>query len=255
MSPTRPIQAIVDDALGLHAAWKAGRLGGAVMPEDAHPTPAEPGELAAYFTLGMCLNYQRDSYALWRACTRTFGDPERRWVFDMHAVAVANPEDLSEALARHRIALQPNRQPQIWRRVAQGFVRHAGGSVQTAFEANGFDLAAVRDFITERRAEFPYLCGPKIVNYWLYVMSSYLRWPFVNRAALSVAPDRHVISASIRLGLIEASEGGGAAVPHLIAERWANVLVHTQLTPIDMHTPLWLWGRAGFPEVAARPPP
>ncbi len=53
----------------------------------------------------------------------------------------------------------------------------------------------------ERRASFPYLCGPKIANYWLYVMSRYMDWPTSGRERLSVAPDRHVIAASERLGL------------------------------------------------------
>jgi hypothetical protein len=70
---------IAVDALNLHAAWKAGLLGGETMPEDVHPRTAEStDELASYFTLGMCLNYQRDSYALWRACTRAFNDPQAR---------------------------------------------------------------------------------------------------------------------------------------------------------------------------------
>lgn len=245
----RPTAAIVDEALGLHKAWRDGRLGGAFMPEDVYPRTAESDLLGGYFTLGMCLNYQRDSYALWRACTRTFDDPERRWVFDIHTAAGADQDELSKALGRHRIALQPNRHPQIWQRVAQGFVRHSGGSVRSGFEANAFDLARVREFITARRADFPYLCGPKIVNYWLYVMSSYLDWPFANRSALSVAPDRHVIAGSVRLGLIDASEARGAGAPQLVAARWSEVLAHTSLAPIEMHTPLWLWGRAGFPDL------
>ena len=75
------------------------------------------------------------------------------------------------------------------------------------FEAQAYDLGAVRTFIGVRKADFPYLCGPKIVNYWLYVLSSYLDWPFTHRNALSVAPDRHVVAGSVRLGLIGPDEG------------------------------------------------
>jgi hypothetical protein len=239
---------IAANAVLLHAMWKAGRLGGEVMPEDAHPRlPADSDQLAAYFTLGMALNYQRNSYALWRACTAMFEDPGAAWAFDPAAVAAAEPEALAEVLLRHRVALQPNRHPQIWRRNAEGLVAHAGGSVRALFERCDFDLGRIRQFIADYKTEFPYLCGPKIANYWLYVMSSYLDWPTTNRAALSVAPDRHVVAGSIRLGLVR--DGEHPDMPRQVAARWGEVLANAALLPIDLHTPLWLWSRAGFPPI------
>jgi hypothetical protein len=93
--------AILADALGLHAMWTAGVLGGEVMPEDAHPPLERTSEsLARYFTLGMALNYQRSSYALWRACTAAFEDPQTAWVFDPASAAAAEPGLLREALLK-----------------------------------------------------------------------------------------------------------------------------------------------------------
>ena len=121
-------------------------------------------------------------------------------------------------------------------------MKHAGGGVRRLFDEAGWDLGAVRDVIQIRRTDFPYLSGPKIVNYWLFVMSSYMAWPTQNLAALTVAPDRHVIAGSIQLGLVEA----GASV-EVVARRWADVLTGSPLLPVDLHTPLWLWSRLGFP--------
>jgi hypothetical protein len=251
MSPTRPLAAIAADARSLHAMWKAGTLGGEIMPEDVHPKLDRSSDrLAAYFTLGMALNYQRDSYALWRACTAMFDDPATVWTFDPLAVCATSVEALAVALRRHKVALQPNRHPDIWRRNAAGLARHAEGSVQRLFEAQAYDLGAVRGYICARKSDFPYLCGPKIVNYWLYVLSSYLDWPFTNRSALSVAPDRHVVAGSLRLGLVGADDGPAGTLASRIAERWRDVLAGTELLPIDLHTPLWLWGRAGFPALS-----
>lgn len=236
-------------ALKLHEMWKSGRLGGELMPEDVHPDlPLESDELAAYFTLGMTLNYQRNSYALWRSCTAAFHDAETRWVFDPVAVAASDTERLSEALTRHRVALQPNRHPQIWHRNACGLVDLASGSVRNVFESVDYDLGAVKSFLAEHRASFPYLCGPKISNYWLYVISTYMNWPTTNRESLSVAPDTHVIAASIRLGVM-AHDENHAAQAGTAASRWATILEPTNLVPIDIHTPLWLWSRNGFPDV------
>ena len=60
MSPilAAPVPRIADDAIRLHAMWKSGRLGGETMPEDVHPRlDRSSHQLAAYFTLGMALNY------------------------------------------------------------------------------------------------------------------------------------------------------------------------------------------------------
>jgi hypothetical protein len=234
-------------AASLHAAWREGRLGGEIMPEDVHPDLDRAcDDLALYFTLGMTLNYQRNSFALWRACTAAWNDAGTRWVFDPAVVARAKLSEVTEALTRHRIALQPRRHPQIWKRNAESLADLTGGSVRTLFERSDFDLGRVRAFVTGHKARFPYLCGTKISNYWLYVLSTYMNWPTTNRESLTVAPDRHVITASLRLGLVSES-----AKPRDVAERWEEVLRGTAFRPIDLHTPLWLWSRSGFPELAA----
>lgn len=247
--PTRTDDELAAIAVRLHAMWKDGRLGGEHMPEDVHPPlPKDSDELALYFTLGMALNYQRNSYSLWKACTAAFDDVHTRWVFDPSAASKADLGTLSEALLLHRVALQPNRHPRIWQQNAQGLVKHASGSVKELFAKSEFDLGAVRSFIVDRKSSFPYLAGPKISNYWLYVISSYMDWPTTHRETLTVAPDTHVIAASIRLGVVAAEPA--KTLPSVeIAQRWAEVLERTQLLPIDLHTPLWLWSRAGFPSI------
>jgi hypothetical protein len=223
------------------------------MPEDVHPALDRSSEaLARYFTLGMTLNYQRDAYALWRACTATFEDPALRWVFEPERVVAASITDLAQALLARRIALQPNRHPTIWRRNGEGWLRLTDGRVRALFEREGDDLGRVRNVLAQHRAWFPYLSGPKISNYWLYVMSNYMTWPLSNRAALSVAPDRHVIAASRRLGLIDADEPHDAALVDRVADRWRHLLDGSGLAPIDLHTPLWLWSRGGFSAQALR---
>lgn len=243
---------ILSDAFALHRMWKTGALGGEIMPEDARPALAASSEaLARYFTLGMTLNYQRSSYALWKACTVTFEDPGTAWVFDPALVASASPRDTQGALLRYKVALQPSRHPDIWRRNAEGLMRHAGGSVQTLLEGCQWDIAVVKALLAANRSAFPYLSGPKISNYWLYVLSSYMSWPLANRGALTVAPDTHVIAASRRLGLVPHDEPDGAALANDVADAWKRLLAGSGFEPIDMHTPLWLWSRGGFAPIAA----
>lgn len=74
------------------------------------------------------------------------------------------------------------------------------------------------------KMNFPYLGSNKICNYWLYVMEQYTDVKFVDRENITVAPDTHVIQAS----------------------RWQEILKGTDLFPIDVHTPMWLWSRGKF---------
>jgi len=37
----------------------------------------------------------------------------------------------------------------------------------------------------------------------------------------------------------------------VVAERWKTLLEGTELDPIDVHTPLWLWSRSGFIHIDA----
>jgi len=91
-----------------------------------------------------------------------------------------------------------------------------------------------------------YLGGNKICNYWLYVLEQYTDIQFVDRENITVAPDTHVVQASERLGVISPEEAISANVQEFLASRWAELLKGTELVPIDVHTPMWLWSRGKF---------
>jgi hypothetical protein len=96
------------------------------------------------------------------------------------------------------------------------------------------------------KKDFPYLGGAKILNYWLYVMEQYTDAKFNNRNFITVAPDTHVIQASEKLGLITNAEAQNPNIRDELAVRWQKLLAGTDLSPIDVHTPMWLWSRSGF---------
>lgn len=240
---------VLSQVIKLHDRWKRGDLGGEVMPEDVHP-PLGRGskDLLHYLTLGMCLNYQRNSYTLWENCTRTFADDELRWVFEPDSVVGSDVEDLRAALLTYKVALQPNKHIDNWRRVAGGIVKYGGGDVRLILADNGFDIARIREFVQDNRKDFPYLAGDKICNYWLFVLLQYTDIPLINRAALTIAPDRHVLKASVRLGIMSEDDAESGEGQGICAAAWAELLDGSELLPIDMHTPLWLWSRGGFAE-------
>ena len=238
---------ILEKTYRLMDAYSSGMLGGEKMPEDENPQ-LEKGSLEnyMYFTLPMALNYQRNSYALWECANRMYADGEARRVFDSKMVCVMTEDELRRQLVAYKVALQPNRQPLIWKKLCETVEHRLGGDIRNLFFDNGCRVTRIKDYIQSNKKDFPYLGGNKICNYWLYVLEQYTDIEFVDRENITVAPDTHVIQASTRLGVISEEEAKLSTVQVLLAERWEELLGETELKPIDVHTPMWLWSRGKF---------
>ena len=77
-------------------------------------------------------------------------------------------------------------------------------------------------------------------------MEQYTDVTFFDRENITVAPDTHVIQASEKLGIISSEEALLSNVQIIVADRWKELFQGTDYTPIDIHTPLWLWSRGKF---------
>lgn len=228
-------------------AYETGLLGGEKMPEDENPY-LEKGskENYMYFTLPMSLNYQRNSYVLWECANRMYADDEARKVFDNKEVCLMAEEHLRKLLVKYKVALQPNKQPLIWKKLCDTVENKLDGDIRNLFRINNYSVKKIKEYIQNNKKDFPYLGGNKICNYWLYVLEQYTDIVFVDRENITVAPDTHVIQASERLGVITTEESKLSNVQMLLAERWEDILRNTDLKPIDVHTPMWLWSRGKF---------
>ena len=236
--------AVAETLMQLH---KSGALGGEIMPEDANPGLAKSAdENYLYFTLPMALNYQRISYHLWESAVKTYKDPNTSDVFSPAAVTNMEIGLLRDKLVKYKVALQPNKHPEIWTRLCQTFLKDFDGSVKSFFAANEFSIAKIKDYMLANKKSFPYLSGAKIMNYWLYVMEQYTDAKFIDREHITVAPDTHVLQASVKLGLIEVEDIEKPNIRTVVSELWSAVFEGTDWHPIDIHTPLWLWSRGNF---------
>lgn len=159
---------------------------------------------------------------------------------------VSGAESKREKLVKYKVALQPNKQPIIWRTLCETIENDFAGDIRKLFSDNGYSVQKIKEFIARNKKKFPYLGGNKICNYWLYVMEQYTDVTFVDRENITVAPDTHVIQASERLGIISSEEAGQGNVQEIVAQRWQEILKGTDLVPIDVHTPMWLWSRGKF---------
>lgn len=226
-------------------AYKNGELGQTVMPEDTHPKFSNKEERISYFTLPMALNYQRDSYKLWEAAIKTFNDPETRFVFDVAKVSNASEDQVRKALMKYKVALQPNKHVNTWRTIAKT-VYENWGSLTKFFQKNENDFLKIKESIKiDHKKGFPYLSGPKIFNYWSFIMSTYGEVQLSNRDYIEIAPDTHITQCSVKLGVITQDEAENLT-KDAISERWRTLLQGSTIDPIDMHSPLWFWSRNGF---------
>lgn len=237
--------ALLDKVNRLMTAYQNGDLGGEVMPEDENPH-LDPGSMEnyLYFTLPMALNYQRNSYVLWECANRMFKNhPE---VFNCSAVVEMIEQILRDILVEYKVALQPNKQPVIWKTLCAAIEARMEGDIRNLFRGNGFSVAKIKSHIAGHKKDYPYLGGTKICNYWLHIMERYTDVRFVDQENITVAPDTHVIQASTQLGLISEQEAIGPTVQQITEDRWNALLDGTPLKPIDVHTALWLWSRGKF---------
>lgn len=238
----------VEKLINMH---KMGLLGGNIMPEDNNPH-LELGSLENYnyFTLPMALNYQRNSYTLWESANKTWNDKDTNFLFDTKKVSKASFGQVQYAITKYKVALQQNKQTEIWIRLSNTINELYEGDIRNLFKINDCDINKIRNCIQkENKMKFPYLSGNKICNYWLYVLYQYTDIKFKNIQDLTVAPDTHVIKSSYKLGLINEKELNSSNVQLIVIDKWNKLLEKTKYCPIDIHTPLWLWSRNGFIEL------
>lgn len=100
----------IDRVYNLLSAYKNGELSGEKMPEDENPRLQRSSkENYMYFTLPMALNYQRNSYVLWKCANRMYHDEKAKKVFDSKSVLNMEEEVLRKYLVNYKVALQPNK--------------------------------------------------------------------------------------------------------------------------------------------------
>jgi hypothetical protein len=199
-----------------------------------------------YFTLPVCINFQRSSPAMWASALQTYQDEATRYVFYPEELALRPIEQIRADLIKHKLALQPNKHILIWTTIAKTFHDYYGDDPrQFIAEAQSDAGELIRLLQIVHRKRFPYLSGPKLSNYWPYILSQYTDVVFSNAHEISIIPDTHVMQSSERLGLTLPG-----ATPLQVALIWRELLKDSGINPSQVHPVLWNWSRNKFlPEV------
>ena len=199
-----------------------------------------------YFTLPPCINFQRHSPAMWASALKTWNDSKTNYLFFPEKVAKQPRQKIQTDLAKHKLSLQRNKHTDIWIAISKTLHESFSDDPRKLLSAGNFDVVKVLQLIQkDRKKDFTHLSGPKMSNYWLYILSQYTDVKLSNMHEISIIPDTHVMQCSVKLGVANEKM---AAVE--IAQAWKSILKDSEITPVKMHPVLWNWSRNGFlPEV------
>ncbi|MGH7196735.1 MAG: hypothetical protein ACREGJ_03135 [Candidatus Saccharimonadales bacterium] len=228
-------------------AYRTGELGVCELPEDNAPAfaPQDIEAKLAYFTLPMALNYRRNSTQAWNAARATCEDTTTTDVFSVEQAAQLPLDELQGRLTKYKLALQPNRHTLTWSTVAKT-VDQNWGTLEGFLESTGYDFLAIQEAVQHMyRKGFPYLAGPKLFNYWAFILGVKCGVQFKNKEYIDIAVDSHVLKCSVVLGVIAADEANSLPTEK-VAERWRHRLQGSGIAPTDLNVPLWFWSRNGF---------
>ena len=196
-----------------------------------------------YFTLPVCINFQRSSPAIWASALATYNDPATNYLFFPEKLATTPLETIRSDLLKHKLGLQPNKHTLIWTTIAKTLYEFYDSDPRKVLEASEFDAnLLITNLHTKNRKIFPYLSGPKLSNYWPYILSQYTDVSFTNSHQISIIPDTHVMQSSVVLGLVSPEE----TTPLNVEKAWRNLLEGTGISPTTMHPILWNWSRNHF---------
>lgn len=194
-----------------------------------------------YFSLPVALNFQRNSPAMWKAALATYEDPKTNFAFFPEKSTAVTEAKLRQALTQHKLAIQLNKHTRIWQTISNTLHADFKDDPRKVIKACGNDAAEFIAFVQSHKQNFPYLGGPKLSNYWAYMLSLFTDVRWKKPESISIIPDTHVIRSSVRLGLVK--EGTNALE---VAEAWQVLLEGSNISPSQMHSVLWHWSRSGF---------
>jgi len=195
-----------------------------------------------YFTLPPCINFQRNSPAMWRSALATWNDPKTNYLFFPEKVGKTKYDKVQSDLIKHKLGLQPNKHTHIWTTICATLNKFFSNDPRELLGKGDKDVVKVINLIQKEQKEyFTHLRGPKMTNYWLYILSQYTDMKLKNMNEISIIPDTHVLQCSFHLGITKEK-----STAEQVAQAWKELLSGSEITPVQMHPVLWNWSRNDF---------
>jgi len=179
-------QKLLEKATRLYELWQSGKIE-RLAQHEVHPDlPTESRENYLYFTLPVAVNFQRSSPAMWQSALKTWNDPKTRYVFFPERVTTEKRAVVQRDLIKYHLAVQTNKHPDIWIKISNTLKKHFNNSPKKVLEVGDMDAEKILRMIQhDRKEDFPYLGGPKLSNYWLYILSQFTGTKLKNYSEIS----------------------------------------------------------------------
>lgn len=233
---------ILDKVKNLHKLFEEGHIPTLAQHEVNPGHPKDSRENYLYFTLPVCINFQRSSPAMWASALKTYEDPETRYLFYPEEVVKKTISQVQKDLLKHKLGLQPNKHTEIWIKISTSLHKHFNSDPRELLKAGNWDVIKIHQIIQkDKRKDFPYISGPKIAHYWLYILTHYTDAKFTNMEEISIIPDTHVLQSTLKLGLSDKEVS-----PLVAVQLWKDLLHESGLAPVQLHPVLWNWSRNNF---------
>jgi hypothetical protein len=229
----------------LHKIFHEGKIP-TIANHEVHPdNPMESRENYLYFTLPPCLNFQRSSPAMWQSAFLTWNDPETNYLFFPEKVIDTSYEKVQKDLVKHKLSLQRNKHTQIWYTLCKSMNEKFNNDPRELIKQHDSSVLKIVQYLRDNKQAFPYLNGPKMSNYWLYILDHYTDIKLVDKHEISIIPDTHVAQCSAHLKVTSPEAG-----PEEVSRAWKELLKGSEISSVEMHPVLWNWSRNNFlPEV------
>ncbi len=226
----------------LHTLYKTGKIKTLAKHEVNPGLETSSREQYLYFTLPPCLNFQRNSPAMWASALKTFQDSKTNYLFFPEKVVTKKRATIQADLIKHKLALQQNKHTDIWITISTALHRHYNSDPRELLKTGNYNIPEILTLLQQtQRKDFPYISGPKLSNYWLYILSHFTDAKFKNMQEISIIPDTHVLNCTIHLGMAKPGVS-----PIEAAKLWKDLLHNSGITPAEMHAVLWNWSRDNF---------
>ena len=104
----------------------------------------------------MALNCQRNSYILWKNALKTYIDQETMFVFEPKKCLEKSFEQVQHALTKYKVALQKQKQTEIWISLCNTFMELFNGDIRELFDTLDNDVDKIKNFMQkENKKKFP----------------------------------------------------------------------------------------------------
>ncbi len=241
--------------------WYPKRTGifeGAELPESRPPARAAPGsyERVMFYTLTVAIDYQRKASDLWDSARKTMDDESVQWVFHPGTVSKKTPQELVEALSKHKLSKKTNKDADIWRTICLSFLELFDGDPRKLFEKYDHDARQIFDVMRNKYGKkFPYLAGStgtsKILSLWIRIMHKEAQIPFKRLELVPIPIDIHTARATITSGCIAGDfEGSFVELAEIAKKAWMEACDNSGYYPLQLDEALWNLGRFGCSNIA-----